>query len=276
MSARLQEQSEWNSKFVRGLEGPYKTFWFWLKSACDHGGVWEVDIEMAKMITGQQLITQEGAELFFKSKITVVCDGDKWLLNDFCEEQFKTRELNEANTYHRGAIRILEKVGAFKNKIYTLKEQKQKPLYSGSEATKEKEKIKYKEKTIEIESFLPREEIEVDEPKQPKQPKKSKEKPEQKTFLTPFVQAFRDFKEMRVKIRKPLTERAIGMIHTELEKLAPGNDDVKILILNQSVMNSWPGVFPLKIKSVPIAQATTSKTENIINIATAAQYQEPA
>lgn len=272
MSARLQEQSEWNSKFVRGLEGPYKTFWFWLKSACDHGGVWEVDIEMAKMITGQQLITQEGAELFFKSKITVVCDGDKWLLNDFCEEQFKTRELNEANTYHRGAIRILEKVGAFKNEIYTLKEQKTKPLCSSLEAAKEKEKIKFKEKTIKDESFLPSEEIEFD---QPKQPKKSKEKPEPKTFLTPFVQAFRDFKEMRVKIKKPLTERAIGMIHTELEKLAPGNDDMKILILNQSTMNSWQDVYALKIKSVPVAQAQ-SKTENIINIATAAQYQDPA
>lgn len=270
MSARLQEQSEWNSKFVRGLEGPYKTFWFWLKSACDHGGVWEVDIEMARMMTGQQSITQDGAELFFKSKITVVYDGDKWLLNDFCEEQFKTRELNEANTYHRGAIRILEKVGAFKNEIYTLKEQKPKPLCRGSEATKEK--IKFKDKTIEDENFLTRDEIEIDELKQQK---KSKKESEPKTFLTPFVQAFRDFKEMRVKIRKPLTERAIGMIHTELEKLAPGNEDVKILILNQSVMNSWPGVFPLKIKSVPGASAQ-SKTENIINIATAAQYQEPA
>lgn len=58
--------------------------------------------------------------------------------------------------------------------------------------------------------------------------------------------ALKEFKKMRVKIRKPLTERAEKLIMTELQKLAGDNEEKKIKILEQSIMNSWAGVFPLK------------------------------
>ena len=58
--------------------------------------------------------------------------------------------------------------------------------------------------------------------------------------------ALNDFAEMRKKIRKPLTDRALALTLSELEKLAPGDDDKKIAILNQSIQRGWQGVFPLK------------------------------
>ena len=58
--------------------------------------------------------------------------------------------------------------------------------------------------------------------------------------------ALNDFAEMRKKMRKPLTDRAIALTLSELEKLAPGNDEKKIAILNQSIQRGWQGVFPLK------------------------------
>lgn len=58
--------------------------------------------------------------------------------------------------------------------------------------------------------------------------------------------AMKDFEEMRKKIRKPLTERALALTLSELEKLAPGDDEKKIAILNQSIQRGWQGVFPLK------------------------------
>lgn len=58
--------------------------------------------------------------------------------------------------------------------------------------------------------------------------------------------ALDDFAEMRKKMRKPLTDRALALTLSELEKLAPGDDDKKIAILNQSIQRGWPGVFPLK------------------------------
>lgn len=65
-------------------------------------------------------------------------------------------------------------------------------------------------------------------------------------------QAFLDYMEMRKRIKKPMTERAIELAMKRLEELAtvPFSDsidnDLAIQILNQSVMNSWQGLFPLK------------------------------
>lgn len=58
--------------------------------------------------------------------------------------------------------------------------------------------------------------------------------------------ALNDFAEMRKKMRKPLTDRALSLTLAELEKLAPGDDEKKIAILNQSIQRGWQGVFPLK------------------------------
>jgi hypothetical protein len=56
------------------------------------------------------------------------------------------------------------------------------------------------------------------------------------------LEAWQGFEEMRKKIRKPLTDRARNLILAELKTL--GGDPAALL--NQSVQNSWAGVFPLK------------------------------
>ena len=53
---------------------------------------------------------------------------------------------------------------------------------------------------------------------------------------------------MRKRIKKPLTDRAKELILEKLEQLAPGDEQKQIKILDQSVMNSWQGVFELKEK----------------------------
>lgn len=60
-------------------------------------------------------------------------------------------------------------------------------------------------------------------------------------------QAFADYVEMRKKIKKPLaTERAVKLAMDNLQKLSNGDNDVAIQIIEQSIMNSWQGLFPLK------------------------------
>ena len=78
-----------------------------------------------------------------------------------------------------------------------------------------------------------------------KQSKVEKSKVE-KPRVSALDVALNDFAEMRKKMRKPLTERALALTLSELEKLAPGDDDKKIAILNQSIQRGWQGVFPLK------------------------------
>ena len=63
-----------------------------------------------------------------------------------------------------------------------------------------------------------------------------------------MFEALTAFEEMRKGIRKPLTERAKKMILKQLEELAP-DEETQIQILNQSTMNSWQGVFPLRAQN---------------------------
>ena len=66
-----------------------------------------------------------------------------------------------------------------------------------------------------------------------------------KNEKNPLDQALDDFAEHRRKMKKPMTPRATKLLLGELDKLA-ATDREKIAILNQSILNGWTGVFPLK------------------------------
>ena len=59
-------------------------------------------------------------------------------------------------------------------------------------------------------------------------------------------QTFSDYVEMRKKIKSPMTDRAIQLAMNNLEKLSGGDNDTAVQILEQSIMNSWKGLFALK------------------------------
>ena len=60
-----------------------------------------------------------------------------------------------------------------------------------------------------------------------------------------LISSLKDFIEMRKKIKAPMTERAVNLMLSKLSSIA--NDDTeKIKIINQSIMNSWKGIFPIK------------------------------
>jgi hypothetical protein len=64
-------------------------------------------------------------------------------------------------------------------------------------------------------------------------------------ILTPLEKTIEDFKVMRKTIKKPLTPRALELMLKKLDGLAD-TDDKKILILEQSIMSCYQGIFPLK------------------------------
>ena len=54
-----------------------------------------------------------------------------------------------------------------------------------------------------------------------------------------------EFIKMRKNIKSPLTDYALKMILKKLDTLA-SDKGTKIKILNQSIINNWRGIFPLK------------------------------
>jgi hypothetical protein len=68
--------------------------------------------------------------------------------------------------------------------------------------------------------------------------------------------AIDDFKEFRKKIKKPMTDKAVELFKKELNKLSK-DEEVQTAIINQSIVNGWQGVFPLK---QPLVQQPTQMT----------------
>ena len=65
-----------------------------------------------------------------------------------------------------------------------------------------------------------------------------------------LAETLKDFIKMRKTIKSPLTDRALKGILNKLDKF--GNSDFeKIEILENSIMNSWRGIFELKNKKTP-------------------------
>lgn len=60
-----------------------------------------------------------------------------------------------------------------------------------------------------------------------------------------------EFEEMRKSIKKPMTDAARKRLIRELQKLAGENVQLMIKILDQSILNSWAGVYPLKGNTKP-------------------------
>lgn len=79
---------------------------------------------------------------------------------------------------------------------------------------------------------------------------KDKNENEKYAFLDDFKfsDAFSEYLEMRKKIKKPATERAKTLVLKELHK-----HDLKtaIAMLEQSILNSWQGIFPVKEHETP-------------------------
>lgn len=67
------------------------------------------------------------------------------------------------------------------------------------------------------------------------------------------------FVDYRKRIKKPMTEKAVELMIKKLNDLSPYIED-QIEILNQSILNGWQGIFPLKKESY-----SSSRSANIQN-----------
>lgn len=68
--------------------------------------------------------------------------------------------------------------------------------------------------------------------------------------------AFADYVDTRKKIKSPMTDKAVDLAISKLMKLSNGDNDTAIEILNNSIVNGWKGLYPLK---------ETKKQETTIN-----------
>ena len=63
--------------------------------------------------------------------------------------------------------------------------------------------------------------------------------------MTNLEQTIQEFIKMRKSIKKQMTDYAIVILRKKLSKMAK-DEETQIEILEQSILNGWQGIFPLK------------------------------
>ncbi len=141
MAKRMFDNNAFSSTYMRGLQGPYKLLWIYLKMNCDHAGIWNVELDIASVRCGFNY-DEEGVCKALASGIVPVDGGAKWFIPEFVLEQYGA-DLNPTNKVHESVIRILTNFNVI---------DKIKPLTRGLEGAKEIEIDKEKDKDKETEN----------------------------------------------------------------------------------------------------------------------------
>ena len=129
------------------------------------------------------------------------------------------------------------KKGGRPPKANAFSENPKKPsLFSETQKSQEKEKDKEKDK----------EEDEDKDIKGAKAPSRArKAAPDVLSSLAPEVQAaFRDFVAMRVKMRKPMTDKAIALAIGKLISVAGDDPTQQVATINRTVEHGWQTFYP--------------------------------
>lgn len=206
MPKRFTATEKWTDPWFCSLTDNEKLFWLYLLDNCNHAGIWEPNWFMFSVYVKNFKFNPD----HFKDRIVVI--GKKWHIPKFIEFQYGV--LRPDCPAHKSVITLLEKE--------RVSEQLPNPLLRVQDMVKDMDKAKVK-----VIGEL--------------------HKDKDKYILPEWVDAktWQDFKDMRYKIRKPMTQRAIELTIQALERLrTQGNDPM--LVLEQSIQKSWQGVFELK------------------------------
>jgi hypothetical protein len=207
MPKRFTATEKWVDPWFCSLTDNEKLFWLYLLDNCNHAGIWEPNWFMFGVYVRNFTYNPQ----HFENRILEL-PSKKWYIPKFIVFQYGgVEKLNPENKAHASVLSILEKEGATKP-LHS-------PLLGAMVMVKDMDKDSYLNKK--------KERLHEDIP----------------NWINSKIWA--DFVEMRKRNRKPLTGAAIRLTISALDKLrAQGhNPDA---VLNQSIQNSWQGVFPLR------------------------------
>ena len=102
----MTDTDKWKKRFLRELKPQHKLLWFYILDDCNHAGIWDVDIEVASIRVGEELIYDMLPQAFL-DKIVIFDNGDKWFIPEFIDFQYG--ELNPNSNVHKSVIALLEK-----------------------------------------------------------------------------------------------------------------------------------------------------------------------
>ena len=78
-----------------------------------------------------------------------------------------------------------------------------------------------------------------------------------------LLSALKEWQEMRIRMKKPLTEKAAELNLKDLQQLSGGDEPMMVAIVSQSIKRGWQGFYALK--EAQTAPRRNDSMEDLIN-----------
>lgn len=110
MAKRHTDTGIFDQQWFQQLTPDYKCFWFYICAKCDHAGIWEVNIPLAKFFIRASEIGDNNEILKLFGDRIVDLGNDKWYLTKYVDFHHGG-VLNNNNNFHSSIIKSLDKYG---------------------------------------------------------------------------------------------------------------------------------------------------------------------
>ena len=145
MAKRYTATEIWSEDWFLCMPNEYKLFWYFMLSACDHGGLFRVNLKSFCTLNEVKISPAKALDFFNESKIRIrVINNSLWLIEDFFVYQYG-QTFNENNRVHASILDLYKKNEIQLSSIRGLKEVKY--------GVKDKDKDIDKDKNIEKEQL---------------------------------------------------------------------------------------------------------------------------
>lgn len=102
MAKRFTDTDKWKKGFIKRLPPEYKLLWFYILDDCSRSGIWDVDMDIARLRTGCLTLDNEKAVELFGDMIHPFDNGEKWFIKKF--PIFQYGHLKPDHYFHKTII----------------------------------------------------------------------------------------------------------------------------------------------------------------------------
>lgn len=128
MAKRFTSTEIWGEDWFITMPTEYKLFWYYMLSACNHAGIFKVNVNVFRIIHSLEVTPQLALKYFNEGKDRIrILNPTLWLIEDFFSFQYGTI-FNERNRVHESIKKELEKNGVKLTSIRGLSDLKETPM----------------------------------------------------------------------------------------------------------------------------------------------------
>jgi hypothetical protein len=223
--------SFWADTFVQDLDTDHKLFYLYLltNERTKQCGIYEISKKQISFDTGYS-IDKVSKLLNYFIKV------GKIMYNDITKE-LAIKNWNKFNSSSSPKV-----VSCIKTELYNIKDrvliEYVNGIYTASQEEQEQEEEKEQEQDSNLSLLLNKSELEL---------------------------TFDSYLEMRKQIKKPATPHAVNLIKKKLVQMTNNNESDMCDLLNQSIVNSWVDIYPIKNTFVKKDKPTMRTTNEVFD-----------